>query len=101
METDCSNTRDPGRATRAQARTHAYSHAPPRVAHCRLLPDFPAPNTVPPGRDRGFLWPRAEITLPHLLKHTHSDPILHPEGAGNHSREALAAPLQMTTFPVA
>lgn len=66
METDCSNAHDPGPAVR----THAHSHAPPRVARCRLLPDFAALNSAPPGRDQGLPWPRTAATPPAQPKHT-------------------------------
>lgn len=66
METDCSNARGPVPAIR----THAHSHAPPRVARCRLLPDFAALNTAPPGGDHRLPCPRTAATPPAQLKHT-------------------------------
>lgn len=88
-------------ATLGRQHEHARAHAPPRVARGILLPDFPAQSTSPPGPAHGFRWPRSDTTPPTALQHTHSDSTLHPQGAGNHLREALAVPVEMTTFPAA
>lgn len=92
------HTRPRADDTHTRARTH--SHAPPRVARCRLLPDFPAPNSAPLGRGHGLQSPSTGTTPPAQL-HTHTcRPYAAPGGCREPLSEAPAAPRNCLPSPL-